>query len=264
MTYWAAMGATDGFVLTAAPTRPATLVREIWGSRQLIGMLARKDFFVRYRRASLGVLWAVAVPLLQAAVLAVVFSRIVGDQVNTRGSYAAFVIVGTLGWSLFAGIVNSCSTSIVDNSTLTSKIYFPRATPVIAGTLTSLYSSVVGVVFMIPAVVLAALLGGAFALVFSALHVYFRDMRYLVAAVVQPWFYATPVLYPIGLVPGWVRPVMIANPATGVVELFRAGTVGADAGWLGMVAVTCAWAVGLAIFALYLHCRYNRVFCDLL
>lgn len=273
---------TDGFTLTAAATRPATLVKEIWGSRELIGVLARKDFFVRYRRAYLGVLWAIAIPLLQAAVLAIVFSTLVGDRVNTRGSYGAFLIVGTVGWSVFSGIVTSCSTAIVDNAALASKIYFPRAVPVIAGTLTSLYASMLGVlvvvvllplfgvtpgvriVLVIPALLLAVALGGGFALVLSGLHVYFRDVRYLAAAAIQPWLYATPVLYPIDLAPHSVRPVIIANPATGVIELFRAATVGADPGWPGTVIVTCVWVVGLAILAVYLHCRYNRVFCDLL
>ena len=272
---------TDGFTLTAARARPTTLVKEIWGSRQLIGVLARKDFFVRYRRAYLGVLWALAVPLVQAAVFAIVFSGVIGDRVDTQ-SYAAFLVVGTVGWSVFAGIIISCSTSIVDNAALASKIYFPRAVPVIAGTLTSFYASMLGVgvavvmlplfgaslgvrnVLVIPALLLAVLLGGGFALVLSALHVYFRDIRYLATAAIQPWFYATPVLYPIDLVPDAVRPVIVANPATGVVELFRAGSVGADPGWPGMVMVTCAWVVGLAIVAVYLHCRFNRVFCDLL
>jgi ABC-type polysaccharide/polyol phosphate export permease len=120
------------------------------------------------------------------------------------------------------------------------------------------------VVLVIPAVTLLVALTAGLALVTSALHVYFRDLRYVVSALLSAWFYGTPVIYPLGLAPDSIEPFIRANPVTGVVELFRAATVGADDGWLLSVAVAVAWALVLWSIALALHARFNRVFVDLL
>src|SRR5205807_10064823 len=101
------------------------------------------------------------------------------------------------------------------------------------------------------------------ALVLAALHVYFRDVRYLVQAALLAWFYVTPVFYPLRLAKGlapWIR----ANPATGAVELMRAATVGADPGWLPAGGGSLAWPATLFAAALVLYRRHDRVFVDLL
>jgi ABC-type polysaccharide/polyol phosphate export permease len=121
----------------------------------------------------------------------------------------------------------------------------------------------VGFLLVAPAVVLALLLTGALGLVLSALHVYFRDMRYLVSAALLIWFYATPVFYPLDAVPQ-LRPWLQLNPMTGAIELFRAGTIGADHGWLTSVGISVAWVAGLTAVAALLHRRFNRIFADLL
>src|SRR5688500_5007523 len=94
----------EGFTLTGPGTRPGELLRELWRSRRLVGVLARKDFFVRYRRTRLGLVWAVALPLAQAAVLAAVFSSLVGVRVTDERStlsYAVFVFAGMVPWTFF-------------------------------------------------------------------------------------------------------------------------------------------------------------------
>ena len=276
--------AAEGFELRPGGTRPRALLTEIWRSRRLMGTLARKDFYVRYRRASLGMFWAIGLPLIQALVMAVVFSRVVGDRLDTNGSYAAFIVAGQVAWSFFSGVVNSASTAIVDGASLSNRIYFPRAVLPLTSVLTQIYGFVISAVLMVGlvllfgadlgpqllllpvAMALAVLLGASIALLVSALHVYFRDMRYIVAAVMMPLFYLTPVLYPLegDLIPDRLKDVIRLNPATGMVELFRAATVGADPGWGWMVAVTGVWIVCLLAGALYFHCRFNRVFSDLM
>ena len=274
------MTATQGFELRGERTPLGELVVGIWRSRSLISILARKEFFVRYRRASFGLFWAVGLPLFQAIVLAIVFSRIVKIEVGT--SYAAFVYSGMVAWSFFNSTLSASSTSIVDGANLTSRIYFPRAVLPLVSITANAYGFVVNVgvlvllclatgvslgpevVVLVPAVALLLLLLAGFSLVLSALHVYFRDVRYLVAAVTTAWFYVTPVLYPLRLAPGALKVVVKANPVTGVVELFRFATVGADPGWGPTVAVTGLWTAGLVALGLALHCRYNRVFADLL
>ena len=274
------MTATKGFELRGERTPLGQLVPDIWRARGLVAILARKDFFVRYRRASFGLFWAVGLPLFQAIVLAIVFSRIV--RIETGTSYAAFVYSGMVAWSFFSGALSASATSIVDGAALTSRIYFPRAVLPLVSITANAYGFVINavvlvllclvlgvslgpeLVVLVPAVALLLALLAGFALVLSALHVYFRDVRYLVAAVITAWFYVTPVLYPLRLVPGALEWVVKANPMTGVVELFRFATVGADPGWGVTVLITGGWTVALLALGLALHCRFNRVFADLL
>ncbi|MEY2469225.1 MAG: lipopolysaccharide transport system permease protein [Actinomycetota bacterium] len=242
-------------------------------------VLARKDFFVRYRRTSLGVLWAVGLPVLQAAVMAAVFSRLL----NVRApDYPVYVFSGMVPWTFFQSTLGQGSTAVVDNASLSSRIYFPRAVLPLVPVMSSLYGMVVSVVILvimalgfgvsigpeilllIPAAILVAVLAGSFAMVLSALHVYFRDIRFLVTAALTVWIYLTPVIYQVNMLPRALRPVVKLNPMTGVVELFRFATVGASGTWTVSLISTGIWTVVLLILGLSLHRRFDRVFADLL
>lgn len=270
----------EGFELAGETTPLRVLAAQLWDARQLIGILARKDFYVRYRRASLGLAWAVGLPLFQALVLAIVFSRVVRIHVGTN--FAVFVLSGMVGWTYFSNTLSAASTAIVDGSGLSTRIYFPRAVLPLVSVVANLYGyaitlailvvlcPILGVglglrfLWVLPATALAVALTGAACLVTSALHVYFRDIRYVVTAAVIGWFYLTPVFYPLHLAHGVLHAVVEANPLTGVVELLRRATAGADPGWATAAGITVVWTLALAVAAALLHRRYNRVFTDLL
>jgi lipopolysaccharide transport system permease protein len=116
----------------------------------------------------------------------------------------------------------------------------------------------------VPATALLVALTAGAGLVTSALHVYFRDIRYIVTAAVIGWFYLTPVFYPLHLAHGFVHAVVEANPVTGVVELLRAATAGVDPHWGWTVVISIGWSAVLLVGAAALHRRYNRLFTDLL
>lgn len=256
------------------------LVRDVWSVRRLIAVLARKDFYVRYRRTSFGALWSVGLPLVQALVLAAVVSLFLDFGDRTR--YPVFVFSGMVVWSFFSTTVNGAGTSIVDGADLSTKIYFPRAVfPLVAvgvgayGFVLSLLvllglSLVTGTgigvrIALLPvAVALAVALTAGWSLVLSALHVYFRDVRYLLQATLLPWFYVTPVFYPLEQVPSWARRWLELNPLTGAVELMREATVGSGAAWARPALISAAWAVGMLALGAELHARRDRVFVDLL
>src|SRR3954451_13382522 len=124
MTGDAAGAFSDGFRLDSRPAPLSRLLASTWRSGQLISILARKDFYVRYRRATFGLLWAAALPLLQAVALAFVVSRFATFETGSR--YWVFVLAGTVAWSTFSAIVGAGSTAIVDGASLSTKIYFPR------------------------------------------------------------------------------------------------------------------------------------------
>jgi ABC-type polysaccharide/polyol phosphate export permease len=267
----------EGFDLTPTPPRVRVLVRDVWRARGLIAVLARKEFFVRYRRTSFGLLWAVGLPLLQAAILTLVFGKLLKSHAP---DYAAFVFAGMVPWSYFAATLGGGATAIVDNSSLSNRIYFPRAVLPLVSALSSLYSVAVTVAILIamclgfgvnlgpkvlllvPAVALVAVLASSFVLVLAALHVYFRDVRFLVTASLTVWLYITPVIFQVDQLPHVLRPLVRLNPMTGVVELFRFATVGASSQWTVALAVTGAWILVLGCVAVLLHRRFDRLFAD--
>jgi lipopolysaccharide transport system permease protein len=270
----------QGFELEGEVTSLRQLGTELWDSRQLIAILARKDFYVRYRRASLGLFWAVGLPLFQSLVLAIVFSRVV--KIHTGTSFPVFVLTGMVAWTYFSNTLSAASTSIVEGSGLSTRIYFPRAVLPLVGVAANLYGYAITLVILlilcpilgvglglhvlwaIPATALAIALTAGACMVTSALHVYFRDVRYIVTAAVIGWFYLTPVFYPLKLAHGVLHAVVTANPLTGVVEMLRAATAGADPRWATTVLVTVVWTVALLVGGALLHRRYNRVFTDLM
>jgi len=265
-------------LLTPGWTSPRALARDLRRSTELCLTLARKDFFVRYRRAALGVIWAIAIPALQAVVLAVILSRVARISVP---HYAVFILSGIVGWTYFNTTLAGASTAIVDNTSLSSRIYFPRAVLPLAVCVANLFALVISLVITIviaaatgvtpdveilyafPGIALIFTLTAAMTLVLSALHVYFRDVRYAVQALLLVWFYVTPVFYPLDLVHGLARRAVEANPVTGCVELFHSAVLGVAPSGVA-VAYSVAWTGILLVLATVLHCRYDRTFADLL
>jgi len=265
--------------LGAEPAAVREWLGAVWAHRAVLWMLARKDFQVRYKRASLGVLWAVAVPLVQATVLAVVFSRIV--KVPTKVPYGPLVFAGTVCWSYFSSATQTASTSIVDGAGLTDKVWFPRALLAIVPCLASLVGFGVSVLALLliapllgapltawilvlaPATLLLIGFTAALALVLSALDVYFRDVKFLTAAGLLVWMYLTPVVYPQAALAGLGR-WLDFNPVTGIVDLFHLAVLGPFEPWHRSVIVTVLATIALFAVGIEAHRRHDRLFVDLL
>ena len=272
---------TAGFELRGTITPIRELLGDLWQKRRLIRLLARRDFHVRYRRPSFGLLWVIAVPIIQAAVLSIIFTRVV--RFSTPGmSYPVFMISGITAWLFFSSTVSGSVTAITSGGNLATKVYFPRAILPLVLVRSNLYgfphrvaivlaaALIFGqgigpeIVLLVPAVALMVLLTSAFALVFAAMQVYFRDTSFLLSAVLQAWFWGSAVFYPISRAgDGLLRLAMTINPATGMIYLFRSATVGWPIEW-ALIISTVAWSFGLLLFAVYLYRRFNRVFTDLL
>lgn len=277
----------EGFELTGPGTSPRLLLREIWASRRLIGVLARKDFLVKYRRTSLGLIWAVALPALQAIVLTIVFSHILG---RTRGlggvsggrttAYGVFIFAGMVPWSFFAAAFSAGATSVVDGTGLARRIYFPRAVLPLISVVTAMFPLVITSVillvmevilgpepglrtlWMLPGMLLVVALAASLSLFVSAAHVYIRDLRYAVAASVLMLFYITPVIYPADRLPLSIRHVVEVLPTAGPVELFRRSIGGADGQWWIFVVSSAIWVLVVGVAGFVLHCRRDRVLAD--
>lgn len=276
-----------GFELAQEGTPVGGLVATAWRMRAVLLVLARKDFYARYRRTSLGLLWALGLPLVQAVVLAAVFTKVVHVSGAVRGvqdgadfSYAVFVYSAIVGWSYFAASMPAAATAVVDSSALAGKVYFPRLMLPLLVVVTGLYPLVISLglllamvlvlqhsvgpefLLVVPASMFTVAVTAALGLTLSALHVYFRDVRFLVQAVMSVLFYATPVIYSLGNAPASVRRLLAAGPMTGPIEIFRMATVGPDDGWPWAVGFGLAWVGVFGLLGLLLHSRFDRVFVD--
>ena len=270
--------------LSGERTKVGALLADLFRHRDLLRMLAMQDFHGRYRSASLGLAWSVLLPIVQGVVIAVVFSHIIGGGSTT--TYAPYVIVGITTWSYMQQSVTIASSSIVDNGGIAGRIYFPRLTlPAVPGTanlpglLVSLLVAEVlalasgsGVhvsLLLVPVVVLLAwLLVAAVGGLATMAHVYSRDVRYIVQAGMMVLFYATPIIYRLDAtggiksLPRALRPFVIANPFSGVVELARYALIGSADALVPTVLSTVGWIVVLTVAVVLVYARLERVACD--
>jgi lipopolysaccharide transport system permease protein len=254
---------------------------ELWSYRELIGFLVWRDLKVRYRQTLFGVAWVILQPLA----LMVVFSLFLGQflKVNTGSTpYPVFVFAGLVPWTLFSQSLTASSTSLVANAGLLGKIYFPRLLlPVsavgsylldflISSTLLVGLMLVYGVtpspaIIVIPVLaVLAVLTALGVGILLSAVNVRYRDVQSGIPLLVQLWLFASPIAYPISLVPAQYREIYAINPMVSVLQAFRWATYGDVPPTAGMVAVSVAaatmiFAAGLAYFR-----RTERTFADVI
>jgi len=225
---------------------------------------------VRYKQAAFGMLWALAQPVATLVVFTVLFdrlARIPSDNVP----YVPFAFVGTIFWALFSGGLDAATTSLVANSSLVTKVYFPRAAAPLASVLPRLVDFGVSVVLLVPLVVvlhrapgvqallvplLAAwvvVLAFSFGLTLATLQVRYRDAHHGLALIVQMWLYASPVAYPSSVVDGGWRWLYALNPMAGVLDTARWALLSAPApGPYLLVSIATsvlALVVGVRVFA---------------
>jgi lipopolysaccharide transport system permease protein len=223
---------------------PGVRWRELWEYRELLYFLTLRDIQVRYKQAALGVAWAVIQPLLTMVIFSVVFGRLA--KLPSDGiPYPVFSFVALLPWQLFSGALSRAGSSLVNNSQLITKIYFPRLviplSAVAAGLLDFVISLLVlfglmifyGIkptwaILWLPLLILLALMTAlAVGLWLSALNVQYRDVQHIIPFLIQAWMYASPVAYSSTLVPSGIWRVLYGlNPLAGVIQGFRWALLG--------------------------------------
>lgn len=271
-----------GQIAIIRPTRGWTSVnlREIWAYRELVYFLVWRDFKVRYKQTILGIGWTVIQPLFMTLLFTVIFGQFAG--ISSGGApYAAFAYVGLLPWNLFSRGLSQGSTSLVANERLVTKVYFPRTILPSSAVISGFIDFFVGFVILVgllayygivptlaivtlplfTLVAVMAAMGIAFWL--SAIDARYRDVRYTLPFLTQLWFFATPIVYPLSLVPGSIRWLYALNPMVGVVEGFRWALLGQS--WSLDPASLVSLAVVVVVFVggLFYFRRTERVFADM-
>lgn len=216
---------------------------ELWRYRELVVFLALRDVKVRYKQAVFGVLWAVFQPLAGMLVFTLVFHKLA--HVPSDGvPYILFAFVGTMMWSLFAGGVDAATGSLVSNSPLVTKVYFPRVAIPLASVLPRLVDFGVSLVLLavllvveqhplgpqvllLPVIVVwSVLLAFGIGLIFATIQVRYRDAHHAMTLLMQLWLYASPVAYASTLVPAAWRWAYSLNPLVGLLDTARWATLG--------------------------------------
>ncbi len=263
------------------PTRgwASLKLAELWEYRELVYFFTWRDIKVRYKQTVLGVLWAILQPFCTMLIFALFFGKL-AKMPSDGIPYPLFSYTALVPWTFFATGLTQASNSLVANSNMLQKIYFPRmAMPlgtVVAGCVDFCLAFVVllgmtasyGVVptwkvFWLPfylGLALITCLGASLWL--SAMNVQFRDVKYTIPFLIQIWMYATPIVYPSSLLPEPWRTVYGINPMVGVVEGFRWALLDAKTAPGPMVAVSSVVAVGLLISGAYYFRRLERTFAD--
>jgi lipopolysaccharide transport system permease protein len=263
---------TTGFSRVLSP-------RELWRYRDLALQISMRDITVRYRQTALGAIWAILQPVGFMVVFSLFFGQLAG--VTSDGlPYALFSLTALVPWTFFSNALLLGSDSLVSNSALVSKVYFPRifmpAGILVAGfvDLAISFAILVVIVFawgfvptvgvlLLPALVaIAAAAGLGISAALSAINVRYRDVRYVVPFAIQMWLLASPIAYPSSLLDEPWRTISAINPMVGVVEGFRWAMLGTPDAPLAQIGISAVSAVLLLLAGLAYFDRVERGFAD--
>lgn len=259
-----------------------TQLGDLWNYRGLLYFLAWRDILVRYKQTAIGVAWAIGRPLLTTAVLTVVFGRFV--QAPSEGApYPILVLAGLLPWQLFAAGLSDSSDSLVVNSGILSKVYFPRMVIPLSAVTVSIvdfllsfgvllalmamygYSPTWRIVALPGFLLLCVGVATGAGLWFAALAARYRDVRYVVPFLLQVGLYASPVGFSSSIVPPAWRLVYALNPLVGVIDGFRWSLLrGGQALDLQAVGFSVAMTAILLVTGTTFFRRTERVLADVI
>jgi lipopolysaccharide transport system permease protein len=252
---------------------------ELWRYRELIFFLTWRDIKVRYKQAVLGIAWAVLQPLLTMLIFTVIFGILL--QTPSQGlPYPLFALSALLPWQLFATALQRSSISLVGNANLITKIYFPRLAIPISSVMAALVDFGVSfvvllgvmayygfwpgwnILWLFPMVLLTLFTALSVGLWLSALNVQYRDIQHMVPFIIQVWMYASPIVYPIEIIPsGLWRSLYGLNPMVGVIQGFRWALLGTAPPDLTLL-VSSGVVLVLLISGLFYFRRMEKTFAD--
>lgn len=255
--------------------------RDLWAFRELLGFLTWRDILVRYKQTIFGVAWALFRPLITMIVFTVVFGKIAGLPSEGAAPYALMVFAALLPWQLFSSSLLQSSESLLGNTNLIGKIYFPRLILPLSTILSAAFDAMIAlmilfammvfyqfapdwrIVFLPLFMALAILNALGIGLLFAALNVHYRDFRYIVPFMVQLGMYVSPVGFSSTVIPeGW-RFLYSLNPMVGVIDGYRWCLLAGDAAiyWPGLAASLVITAAVLG-FGLWTFRRMEATFAD--
>lgn len=254
-------------------------LREVWRYRELLYFLTWRDIKVRYKQTVLGAAWAVIQPLFTMLVFTLFFGKLA--RMPSDGiPYPIFSYAALLPWTYFANALSGAGNSLVGSANLITKVYFPRiivpGSAVLAGLLDYAIALVVllglmvwygvlpglGCLLFVPLTVLTCVFALGVGMWLAALNVQYRDVRYAIPFLIQLWMFATPIVYPLSVVPPQWRWAMALNPMAGLIEGFRASLLGRPIPWLPL-GISGTLAIATLVTGAFYFRRMEKTFADI-
>src|SRR5580704_6686028 len=276
-------GSSERSIVLMAGSADRHYWSDLWHYRELLAILAWRDVAVRYKQTVIGVAWALVRPFLTMVIFTFVFGRLAKLPSDGSAPYPILVFAGMLPWFLFSSILGEASVSLVGNSNLIGKVYFPRLIIPASAAVVALVDFGVNLVLLfglmlwfdfwpdwkvvlLPGFVLLAVLASLGpALFITALNVKYRDFRYIIPFIMQFGVYISPVGFSSAVVPERLRLLYSLNPVVGIIDGFRWCLLGGESplyvpGFLLSLAIVAV----LLWFGIGFFRRTERTFADLL
>jgi lipopolysaccharide transport system permease protein len=256
-------------------------LRELWRFRELLFFLIWRDVKVRYKQTVLGAAWAIIQPVMTMLVFTIFFGNLGGMAKHATTAYPVFVYAALLPWTFFAGAVSQAGVSLIGSAHLVSKIYFPRLLIPVAsvggGVVDFGISFVVMLGLMIAYgifptrsimllpffVVGTTLVAVGVGTLLGALVVAYRDFRYVITFLIQLWMFASPVAYPLDIIPSRWRLFYAMNPLAGLISGFRSALLDEPFHW-DCIAISLCMTLAVLATGLYYFRRVERRFADVI
>ena len=259
----------------------------IWQYRDLLWIFIKRNIVTQYKQTILGPFWLFIQPVITTIVFTVIFGNIA--QLSTDGlPKPLFYLSGVVAWNYFSTCFTGTSNSLSGNAGLFGKVYFPRIIAPLATVVSSLvrffiqfilflgllvyYIKIIGytqlslnafhILYFPLLILIMGFMGLGFGLVLSSLTVKYRDLRYLMSFGVRLLMYASPVIFPLSMVPEEYLPILLANPMTSVIEAFRSMTLGQGSFDFPGLAYSVFFTISLLFVGLLLFNRIEKNFID--
>ncbi|MGD0034324.1 ABC transporter permease [Paenibacillus illinoisensis] len=211
-------------------------IKEIFNYRQMLESMVLTDLRTRYKGSFLGFFWTLLNPLLMLAVYSMIFKYVVRISLE---NYTSYLFIGIVAWNLLSQALTSGSTSVIRNAGLIKKIYFPKEILPLSVVIGGIINFVLSLVVLIPVLVISDVkLGWSLLLVpvillvysiftlalttlVSCLNVYFRDLEHIIGVIIMAWFYLTPIVFTVDMIPEDLQSVFSLNPMTTIMSCFH-------------------------------------------
>lgn len=257
---------------------------DVWRYRDLIFLMVNRNFVTKYKQTILGPLWYILQPLITTLIFSIIFGKVA--NIPTDGlPKILFYMSGIITWNYFSSCLNGTSNTFVGNAGLFGKVYFPRLTIPISVVITNLltffiqlllftgfmvYFYSTGVHFSLNSNILLlplfllqmALLSLGMGIIISSMTTRYRDLAVAVGFGVQLWMYATPIVYPLSIIPEKSRWMFYLNPMTSIVESFRYSFLGVGSISLNHIALSILMTIVILFFGLLIFNRVEKNFMD--
>ena len=259
--------------------------KELWAYRDLLVLFIRRDIVTKYKQTILGPLWFILQPILTTMMYLLVFGRIAKIPTD-NAPQILFYLSGIVAWTYFSVCLNSTANTFISNASIFGKVYFPRLVVPLSIVISNIiqfliqlglllvamgiyYSKGVSFpftynLFLLPfLILLMALLGLGFGIIISSLTTKYRDLSNLMSFGIQLWMYATPIIYPLSVIPDKYKIYILANPLTSIIITFKSSLLGTQSISYGYLVYSSVFTLVILFLGIIMFNRVERSFMDI-